>query len=143
NEIAAVQKVFQQRFVIGGKRRCLCCCGEKLYRSLSRCRKPVLLRHVTPENVGRTNTELIRAHSLDFGANLFEFLESDFAWRLWRQFWFPPLRKPPHNQTEQRQDNKRDHKNKPRRDQRIIHRWRDIMELFSEHEPRGSDGVME
>src|SRR4030095_5103243 len=98
---------------------------------------------VTPQNVGHTNAELIWAHSLNFAPNLFEFSERDFPWPLWRQFWCPSLRKPPHNQTEQGQDDKCDYKNKPRRNQRIIHRRRDIMELFSEHEQRGSNRVME
>src|SRR5262245_57596932 len=101
NEIAAIQKIFEQRFVISGKRRRLCRCGEKLYGRLSRRRHSVLLCDVTSQDIGHTNTELIRAHSLDFTANLFEFLERDFAWRLWRGFWFPSLCKPPHNETEQ------------------------------------------
>src|SRR5262249_20469127 len=101
NEIAPVQKIFEQRLVIAGKRRGFCRCSEKLYGSLSCCRDAVLLGHVTPQNIGHTNAELIGVHFLNFAPNLSEFFESNFAWRSWRQFWFPSLRKPPPNKTEQ------------------------------------------
>ncbi len=74
---------------------------KKLYGRLLRCRLAVLLRDETPQNVGNTNAELIWVHYLNFAPNLFQFFERDFPWRLWRQHWFPSLRKPPHNQTEQ------------------------------------------
>src|SRR5262245_34893655 len=51
NEIATIQKILEQRFVISRKRWGLCRCGEKLDRRLSHCRQSVLLGHITSQNI--------------------------------------------------------------------------------------------
>ena len=91
-----------------------------------------MVSDIAPENVGNANTELIGRQGFYFATDPIEQFEGALAGGgLW--LWtLPPAPEPPSEKAAKHQDGERSAKNKPGRDERVINRWRDIVQFFGD-----------
>src|SRR6267378_6940021 len=92
DQVTTAQEIFEQCLFLSRERRDFCQRGQKFDRSLSRCRQPVLLRHVFSQNVGYTDAKLIWAHLFNVAANSVELFQGYLARQLRRYRRFAALR---------------------------------------------------
>src|SRR5207237_4550584 len=80
DQIASVQKIFEQRFFLLRKRRRLCQPTEELDRGLSRDWQVELFRHEAPKNIGNANAEPIGLHLLQVPLHALKQLQRALPW---------------------------------------------------------------
>src|SRR4030095_4136542 len=78
DQVAAVQEIAEERLFIRRKRRGSGERVEEFHRSLPGDRQLVLLRHVTPQDIGHADAELIRCQLVPLGFGSFQEI-----WRAW------------------------------------------------------------
>src|SRR5688500_6080437 len=130
DQVAAVEKIFQQRFFILRKGRGLRQGGEKFDGCLTRYRQLILVGHITPKNVGDADAKLIGRQSLYFAADPVKQLQGSPARRGLRLRTQPSAPDPPSEQTDENEGDDRAAENYPRGYQRVINRRRDVVEFF-------------
>ena len=130
DQVATVEKILEQQFLILGKGRSLGQGGEEFDRGLARHRQLILLGNVEPENVGDADAELVGRLSFYFTADPIEQFKCALARRGLRPRTLPPAADPPPDKTAEHQGDGRSAENYPRRQQRVINRRRDIVEFF-------------
>ena len=80
DQVAAVQEIAQQRLVVAGERGTGGECIEKFDRGLARDWQLILLGHVTAQNIGNANAELIRSGFVDLRFDPGKQVEGALAW---------------------------------------------------------------
>jgi hypothetical protein len=132
DQIAAVKEVAQERLFLARKWRSGREGVQKLDRSLARHRQLILLGYIPAQNIGNSNTELIRCQFVDLALDANELIEGALSRRLDDDRPIPPAFDQPgcqSNNQENACDPTNDH---PGLEEEVIRRPGDVVKFLCE-----------